>query len=108
MKRYIVKKSFYNGISYKKGKEIKLEEDEAKELKKMGLIESLDLYEELLDIDLSNEYSSDEYSKESFEKVKAEFSKKDKDKIEKLSEEEKEQFYSMDKSGRKDFLKVKE
>ena len=31
MKRYIIKKNFYNGISYKKGKEIKLEEDEAEE-----------------------------------------------------------------------------
>lgn len=108
MKKYIVKKNFYNGISYKKGKEIKLEEDEAENLKEMGLIEPLDLDEEFIDTDLSGEYSSDEYSEESFEKIKTEFSKKDKDKIEKLSEEEKEQFYYMDKKERKDFLKAKE
>lgn len=108
MKKYIVKKNFYNGISYKKGKKIKLEEDEAEELKKMGLIEPLDLDEEFIDTDLSGEYSSDEYSEESFEKIKNEFSKKDKDKIEKLSEEEKEQFYYLNKKERKDFLKAKE
>lgn len=108
MKRYIVKKNFYNGVSYKKGKEIKLEEDEAEDLKEMGLIEPLDLDEEFINTDLSIEDSSDEYSEESFEKIKLEFSKKDKEKIEKLSEEEKEQFYDMNKKERKDFLKAKE
>ena len=103
MKRYIIKKNFYNGVLYKKGKEIKLEEDEAEELKKLELIEPLDLDEEFLNIDLS-----EEYSEESFEKIKTEFPKKDKEKIEKLSEEEKEKFYYLDKKERKDFLKARE
>lgn len=108
MKRFIVKKNFYNGVSYKKGTEIKLEEDEAEELKKMGLIESLDLDEEFINTDLSDEYSSDEYSEENFEKTKTGFSQKDKEKIEALPEEEKKQFYYMNKKERKDFLKAKE
>lgn len=108
MKRFIVKKNFYNGVSYKKGTEIRLQEDEATELKKMGLIESLDVDEEFINTDLSDEYSSDEYSEESFEEIKNGFSKKDKEKIEKLSEEEKEQFYYMSQKERKEFLKAKE
>lgn len=108
MKRFIVKKNFYNGVSYKKGTEIKLEEGEAEELKEMGLIEPLDLDEEFINTDLSDEHSSDEYSEEGFEEIKTGFSKKDKEKIEKLSEEEKEEFYYMSQKERKDFLKAKE